>query len=120
MSVSEGSCPTFVVDHAREDTRQLFAVLHREHGTKQRRHVLHETALAAEHGGLGDELSVDVGAELEHLRQLLTGGRVEGWVQTTSRSVLRQLMLWRKSISRSPLFVDDISCRNQLADQRLE
>src|SRR5439155_21475424 len=105
-----------VIDHAWEDTSQYLAVLHRQHGAKQRRHVLHETALAAEHCGLGDELSVDVGAQLKHLPQLLICTGVESCVQTTGRSVLRQLMLWRKSVRRSALFVDRISSRNQLAD----
>src|SRR5579863_3378732 len=78
------------------------------------------SALAAVHGGLGDELRRDLPAQIEHAIELALGGRVERRVQTSSRRVLREGVLRRQRVGRSARFVPRICSWNQCAYQRSE
>ena len=53
-------------------------------------------------------------------RELLIRSCVESRVQTSSRGVLGQLLLWRQLVRGSAFFVDCIGLRNQLADYRFK
>ena len=109
-----------VVDDPGKDLCQSVAVANGEDGAQQGRHVLHVSPLSTEDGRLGDELGVDVGAQLENLRKLLIRGRVERPAQAAGRRVLGERVLGRELVSRRSVVVASRGLREQLPRDRLE
>ena len=102
-----------VIDHAIKDQLQALGITSRQHSAQQRRHILHETLLAAVQRSAGDEISRDILTQLQHLLELVLRRGVIGAVQATRGRKLRQCLTRSEGVGPASGFVEAVSLRSK-------